>query len=76
MEKNNDNNTRIFKPKRPKIRANEEIINNEDYYQPLISETITLESIKNITYNRSIANNENKIKKEKKIQKKIKNRKN
>ena len=69
MEKNNDNNTRIFKPKRPKIRANEEIINNEDYYQPLISETITLESIKNITYNRSIANNENKIKKEKKRKK-------
>jgi hypothetical protein len=69
MENNNDNNTRIFKPKRPKIRANEEIINNEDYYQPLISETITLESIKNITYNRSIANNENKIKKEKKRKK-------
>lgn len=68
MDKN-QNNIMVFKPKRPKIKSIEDTNNTENYYQPLISENITLESIKNITHNRNISNNENK-KKEENIRKK------
>ena len=68
MDKN-QNNPMVFKPKRPKIKSIEDTNNTENYYQPLISENITLESIKNITHNRNISNNENK-KNEDKIRKK------
>ena len=59
MEKNNNNHYMIFKPKRPKIKITDEFNNNEELYQPLISENITLENIKNLSYNRSLTNHEN-----------------
>ena len=70
MENGNNNEKIIFKPKRQKLIINEEENNNEEeYYQPVLSENITMESIKNITYKR-ITNNEKKTTKIEKKRKK------
>ena len=72
MEKDNNNNNMIFKQKRTKIKIIDDPNDNECYYyQPKISEHETVETIKCITYNKNMPNNENMIKMEKKRKKNI-----
>ena len=72
MEKDNNNNNVIFRPKRAKIKINDDPNDNECYYyQPKITEHETIETIKCITYNTNMPNSENMIKMEKKRKKNI-----